>query len=117
MDPLLYRKTGSTWTRMSRMVSRTAPFQMEYRITDKTGRIRWVWEQGRGIFNANNELVALEGYITDNSEHKQAAEALRQANRNLNLLYGITRHDISNQIMALNGFIELLHEKAPDTGS
>ncbi len=87
---------------------------MEYRITDKTGRIRWVWEQGRGIFNANNELVALEGYITDNSEHKQAAEALRQANRNLNLLYGITRHDINNQLLALDGFIELLHEKAPD---
>jgi PAS domain S-box-containing protein len=90
------------------------PFQMEYRIADKSGRIRWVWEQGRGIFDARNKLVALEGYITDNSEHKQAAEALCQANRNLNLLCGIMRHDITNQIMALNGFVELLHEKAPD---
>ncbi|MFA5237523.1 MAG: response regulator [Methanoregula sp.] len=90
------------------------PFQLEYRITDKTGRIRWVWEQGRGVFNTENELVALEGYITDSSENKQASDALRQANRNLNILYGITRHDINNQILALNSFIDLLHEKTPD---
>jgi len=90
------------------------PFQMEYRITDKTGRIRWIWEQGRGVFNAHNKLVALEGYSLDNSEHKQAVETLSQANRKLNLLYGITRHDINNQLLALNGFIELLHEKTPD---
>jgi PAS domain S-box-containing protein len=90
------------------------PFQIEYRITDKTGVTRWVWEQGRGIFDSRYELVALEGYIADNSEHKRAAETLRQANRNFNLLYGITRHDINNQLMALNGFIGLLHEKTPD---
>jgi PAS domain S-box-containing protein len=53
-------------------------------------------------------------HVEDITGQRQAEEALRQANRNLNLLYGITRHDINNQLMALNGFIELLHEKAPD---
>jgi len=27
---------------------------------------------------------------------------------------GITRHDIGNQLLALNGFLELLHKKVPD---
>jgi PAS domain S-box-containing protein len=95
-------------------VKNLRPFQMEYRITDKTGRIRWVWEQGQGILDSHHELVALEGYTCDNSEHKRAAEALRQANRNLNLLNGVTRHDINNQLFTLNSFVGLLHEKTPD---
>ena len=90
------------------------PFKIEYRIADSAGRIRWVWEQGRGVFDSNGQLSALEGYITDNTAPRQAVEALHQANRNLNLLYGITRHDIVNQLHALDNFIELLKEKTPD---
>ncbi len=43
----------------------------------------------------------------DITERKRAEEALRQANRKLNLLSGITRHDIRNQLMALNAYIDL----------
>ncbi|MEN6395209.1 MAG: PAS domain S-box protein [Methanoregula sp.] len=95
-------------------IGRGHPYQVEYRITDKAGRIRWVWEQGRGVFNTQNKLVALEGYCVDNSERKQATETLSQANKKLNLLSSITRHDINNQLLALNGFIDLLHEKTTD---
>jgi len=45
---------------------------------------------------------------------KSAEEALRQANRKLNLLSGITRHDIINQLSALDGFVELLQRKTSD---
>jgi PAS domain S-box-containing protein len=45
---------------------------------------------------------------------RQAEEALRQANKKLNLLSGITRHDITNKLMTLNGFVELLNQKIPD---
>ncbi|HNX17367.1 MAG TPA: PAS domain S-box protein [Methanoregula sp.] len=90
------------------------PFEIEYRILDKSGQLRWVWEQGRGVFNAQNEFVAIEGHIFNYTEHKETIEALSQANKKLNLLYSITRHDINNQLLALNGFTELLHEKAQD---
>lgn len=46
----------------------------------------------------------------DLTERKKAEEALRQAHRKLNLLSGITRHDIRNQIMALQGFLEISRE-------
>jgi PAS domain S-box-containing protein len=50
----------------------------------------------------------------DITERKRAEESLRQANKKLNLLSGITRHDIKNQLMSLNGFLDLLREKNPD---
>ena len=53
-------------------------------------------------------------HMEDITERKMAEEALCEANKKLNLLYDITRHDINNQILALNSFIELLHEKSPD---
>jgi PAS domain S-box-containing protein len=53
-------------------VDRLQPFQMEYRISDRAGRVREVWGQGRGIFNNQGELVAFEGYITDTVEIKRA---------------------------------------------
>ncbi len=43
-----------------------------------------------------------------------ADDALYQANKKLTLLSSITRHDINNQLLALNGLLVLLHRKAPD---
>jgi PAS domain S-box-containing protein len=48
------------------------PFRIEFRISDRAGQVREVWGHGRGIFGSLGELVALEGYITDNFERKQA---------------------------------------------
>jgi len=41
---------------------------------------------------------------------RAALEALRQANKKLNLLSSITRHDILNQLFALKGYLELSHD-------
>ena len=52
--------------------------------------------------------------IRDITERKRDVEALRQANKKLNLLSGITRHDIRNQLLTLDSFVTLLHKKIPD---
>ncbi|MFA5376238.1 MAG: MASE3 domain-containing protein [Dehalococcoidia bacterium] len=56
------------------------------------------------------EYRSIRFYLTDITDRKQAEEALRQANKQLNLLSSITRHDILNQLMALKGYLELSHE-------
>ncbi|MDP2796335.1 MAG: hybrid sensor histidine kinase/response regulator [Methanoregula sp.] len=50
----------------------------------------------------------------ENTERRQVEKALAEANKKLNLLSGITRHDINNQLLILNGFVELLHGEIPD---
>ncbi len=47
----------------------------------------------------------LAGYTLDITERKQAEDALHQANKKLNLLSEITRHDIKNKIMTIQGFL------------
>lgn len=53
-------------------------YQLTYRIIRADQEVRWVWEQGKGIFNDNDELVALEGFITDITQRKIAEEELEK---------------------------------------
>lgn len=50
----------------------------------------------------------------DITGRKRAESALHQANKKLNLLNSITRHDILNSLTALLGFLELSAEDAKD---
>lgn len=45
--------------------------------------------------------------VVDITDQKQAQDALLQANRKLNLLNSVTRHDILNQLTVLIGYIQL----------
>ncbi len=47
-------------------------------------------------------------------ELKKAQDAVFQANKKLNLLNSITRHDIMNKLMVLNGYLYLSKDMEPD---
>ena len=53
-------------------------------------------------------VTAVLGVSRDVTERKQAEDALRQANKKLNHLSSITRHDINNQLTVQMGYLELL---------
>jgi PAS domain S-box-containing protein len=55
----------------------------------------------------NGNVIGFQGTVRDISELKRAEEALIFAGKKLNLLNSITRHDINNQLSALDVFIQL----------
>jgi len=52
-------------------VTRREPFVLEYRLITADGEMRWVHEQGRGIFGDGGDPLYLDGSIVDISERKQ----------------------------------------------
>lgn len=55
------------------------------------------------------------GLIYDITPQRKAENALKEANRKLNLLTSITRHDILNCINGVNGFAEILIQELDDS--
>jgi len=51
------------------------------------------------------DTPALLLVLTDITSRKQTDDALRQANKKLNILSGITRHDIKNKVLIIQGFL------------
>ena len=75
------------------------------RLVTRTGDIRWTIING--VLIDWNGSPAVLNFYNDITEQRKGEEAVRMANRKLNLLSSITRHDILNQLTMLMGFMEL----------
>ncbi len=69
------------WNSVQQALDSQRPFQLVYRIVTSAGQTKWVWEQGRGVYSKANELLAVEGLITDITERKLAEEGLKHQMR------------------------------------
>ncbi|RJX33656.1 MAG: PAS domain S-box protein [Desulfurivibrio sp.] len=102
---------------MQQALARRQGYQLTYRLTTAGGQEKWVREQGIGIFSAEAELLALEGFITDITAEKQAEEALLQYRTQLEELVKERTRSLEQEIVERQGaekkFRDLL-ESAPD---
>ena len=101
------------WQEVQAAVAARRPFQMTYRIRTADGTLKWVWEQGQGIFAADGRLLHLEGFITDITERRTAEEALRQSEENFRVLtekanVGILVNHRGRHVFANNKLASLL---------
>nr|WP_235809653.1 PAS domain S-box protein [Methanofollis ethanolicus] len=88
-------------------------FVQEVHLTGENGRT--VLLQAWGIVMERDEdghPTRLSGICQDISEIRGYQEALKNANKKLNLLNSITRHDLLNQTTALQGYMTLINRAA-----
>ena len=102
---------------------------IDQRIIMPDGSTRWQRWSDRAIFDPNGRVIEYQSVGRDITEQKelekemdyreqelrQFSTSLAAANKKLTLLSGITRHDISNQLTVLRGFLRILEKKQPDT--
>ncbi len=81
-------------------VAQGTHFVVEYRIKTREGKEKWVWEEGQAVCDENNNILYLDGFITDITERK--AFELEQAK----LATAITQTDDLIIITDLKGHIE-----------
>ncbi len=97
--------------RMARLVE-NGHLSFETRHRRKDGTLIPIMVSARMItWEGKPAVMSICHDITD---LKRAEGALRQANRKLTLLSGITRHDINNQLTILIGFLTILEKKQND---
>jgi len=97
------------------------PFSMEYRIRHKDGSIRWMLEQGRGVFDEAGTLLHVDGVVFDITEK---VKALDQANAAMEKLAQQERmatigkvaatlsHELRNPLTAILTSTALLRRRA-----
>jgi diguanylate cyclase (GGDEF)-like protein/PAS domain S-box-containing protein len=49
-------------------------YELEYRIVHKSGNVKWVWEQGKGVYSPTGQLLFLEGLIIDITEKRKTEQ-------------------------------------------
>jgi len=87
-------------------------YLVHYKLVTAAKREVWVELIGKKIAFDNSSAILIS--MRDVTDRRRADDALRQVNKKLNLLSGITRHDITNQLLTLNGYVALLRNKIPD---
>jgi PAS domain S-box-containing protein len=81
---------------------------IDHRIIKPSGEIRWQHWSDRAIFDSAGRIIEYQSVGRDITNRKNTEQALLESNRKLNLLSSITRHDILNQLTALQGALGLI---------
>lgn len=87
----------------------TEAFEVEWKCKD--GSVLWIEIISNPIYDYDENLIGFHGIYHNITERKIAEEAIRQANKKLNLLASITRHDVLNQMTVIISTLELMKEE------
>jgi diguanylate cyclase (GGDEF)-like protein/PAS domain S-box-containing protein len=76
-DLIVPEDREAVWSVIQTGLHKQSPYQVAYRIRTSVGSVKWVWEQGSGVYDAAGEITGLEGFITDVTSQKKAEEELQ----------------------------------------
>lgn len=119
---LIHEDRDVVMTKVNTAISKMQPFEIEYRVAHKDGRIKTFLERGRPVSDQNGELKYIDGVILDVTE-REAAELERkklesqllraQKMEAVGTLAGGVAHDLNNILSGIVGYPDLLLMQLP----
>lgn len=77
-DLILEEDRKMVWDKVQNAIKTHRIYRIEYRIVAKNGIIKWVLEQGRGVYDKFDKLVRIEGLVTNITDGKKAEIRLKK---------------------------------------
>jgi PAS domain S-box-containing protein len=93
-----------------RVVTAQKPFDREYRVMAKDGKVRWVHGLGEWYRDPSGRVTTMAGTIQDITEQKNLEVQLGQAQKmeSIGRLAGGVAHDFNNLLTVINGYSEMM---------
>ncbi len=92
-------------------------FTLIYRIFTKTKKVKWIGEQGQGVFDQQGKLISIEGLMNDITEHKQteinlqhAKKIAETANKAKSTFLASMSHELRTPLNAVLGYAQILQQ-------
>ncbi|PRZ55845.1 PAS domain S-box-containing protein [Paraburkholderia fungorum] len=63
------------WNEVQARLMAGEPYELTYRLVDRSGATKWIWDQGRGIVSARGEVIGVEGFIIEITRRRLAEES------------------------------------------
>lgn len=113
---ILEEDRDRVWNEVQAALDRRSPYKSSYRIHHRCGEVRWVWEQGRGIWNESGALVALEGFVTEITHQVRLNEELERARKfeAVNRVAAGLLHDFKNVLQMITGYATMIGDARRD---
>jgi len=88
-------------------IENNVPFEVEYRINNKIGELKWFFERGRPIRRDNGNPSYIDGVIFDITNRKKAEQMLKESEKRFKTIFdespiGIELYDSNGQLVDLN---------------
>jgi PAS domain S-box-containing protein len=122
-DIIIEEDRKRIWDEVQQKIFTQKPYTLEYRIRTADGKIKWVWEQTKGIFSPEEKLIFAEGYITDISEEKRL-ETIKQSIFDISTAAYTSRsldeffrsiHQSLGKMMDVSNFFVAMYDKKTDS--
>lgn len=107
------------WEQWQIILKTKSPLEEEYPIITKNGETKWVWERGRGVYDDNDSLIYLEGFVTEITERKRTERIQKVlynistatlTTKNLEELYEIIRSELGKLLDTNNFYVAYYDE-------
>jgi PAS domain S-box-containing protein len=95
---------------LDKAIASCGEYQIEYRFLRPDGTLRWMTTTGRVFGNEHGRPMRLVGTAMDTTPHKQAEEALRDADRRKDEFIAILAHELRNPLAPIRLALEMLRD-------